>query len=157
MCLFTSIVGTSVSILLHCSQIPLAVHFLLVGLWVVPLLYTGFMSWTEAHVECVCSFHSVFIVNWLPTSYLFSHIFFFIVGLWCGHDRVSILPVIAVRTSNLLFCNYILSRWKDTNWSLVGEMRVGEMRVGEMSLNLACHLVASQARRVRVWPVRLVP
>ena len=39
----------------------------------------------------------------------------------------------------------------------VGEMRVGEMRVGEMSLNLACHLVVSQARRVRVWPVRLVP
>ena len=51
-------------------QIPLAVHFLLVGF--------------------------VFIVGWLPPAYLFSHIFFFIVGLWCGHDRVSILPVIAV-------------------------------------------------------------
>ena len=65
----TSIVGISVSILLHCSQIP---HFLLVGLWVVPLLYTGFISWTEAHVECVCSFHSVFIAaDFLP---LLSHL-----------------------------------------------------------------------------------
>ena len=35
-------------------------------------------------------------INWLPMTFLFSHFFFFIVGLWTAQDKEGIIPVISV-------------------------------------------------------------
>ena len=41
------------------------------------------------------------LFNWLPNTFLFSHVFFFLTGAWTVHHRNSILVIIMVCPSTL--------------------------------------------------------
>lgn len=70
--------------------------------------YTRYIDMLSKRVLwCILSpFCSVLIASWLPLAYLFSHIFLFIIGLWCIHNHESPLPVLAVSVSTV-FCVYV--------------------------------------------------